>query len=310
MKIVYLMSIIALLAGCQTTREPIPSSNMGSQTARKSLLVIGEDGFLDAISRNSGAFKSLQSSLAEEMTGQGFAVYDEAAVTLNDFSRGRTRRTDAEVIDIARSANFSRIDAAAVLAIYTKQHGQGKSRKLQVRVTGRLFNVRNGRRLDAFQIQMRRPVRVAAICDSDCRSDVVRRNAGELALDLASVMAARLNGDALTSLQSGRTISDPKPEKDRVRSGFAVAYSLKFVGFSPTEMTVIEDRITNFVGFEHYQPISASLRTNEYWYETVTASAVLNRNLRHMLEEMSIAGRLTFGGNYFRVDKITVRKRR
>ncbi len=70
----------------------------------------------------------------------------------------------------------------------------------------------------------------------------------------------------------------------------------------------IEDfLVRDFQGYESHRPIYSSLRHQEYWYETCSDSARLNRNLRRMLEYMSIAGRVTFAGNTYMVEKITVR---
>ena len=86
------------------------------------------------------------------------------------------------------------------------------------------------------------------------------------------------------------------------------AYTVVLDGFDIDEVTSIEDfLVRDFQGYESHRPIYSSLRHQEYWYETCSDSARLNRNLRRMLEYMSIAGRVTFAGNTYMVEKITVR---
>ncbi|MDP6688218.1 MAG: hypothetical protein QF384_01855 [Alphaproteobacteria bacterium] len=65
------------------------------------ILIMGEDADQDTVPRNSRVFKRVLDALVNEMNDQGFNVYDETAVSLDDFAQGRSRRTDAEIIDIA-----------------------------------------------------------------------------------------------------------------------------------------------------------------------------------------------------------------
>ena len=45
----------------------------------------------------------------------------------------------------------------------------------------------------------------------------------------------------------------------------------------------------------------------EYWYETRSDPARLNRNLRLMLEHMNAPGQVAFSGNTFVVSKVATR---
>ena len=65
-----------------------------------------------------------------------------------------------------------------------------------------------------------------------------------------------------------------------------------------------------FKGYEHHRPVTQSLRTNEYWYETLSDSARLSRNLRLMLGHIDVEARVTFRGRTFQIDKLTKRKQR
>jgi hypothetical protein len=291
------------LTACQTTQD---SNSFGGE--QPNILVMGEDAGPDTVPRGNQVFKRVLDALADELNDEGFNVYDETAVSLDHFAQGRARRTDAEIIDVVRSIQRPPIDVAVIYAIYLHARGAGHTGKLYIRVAGRLLNVRNGRRLGSFELEPPQPSLVSPSCDEQCLLETVSRNAGALARDLGAVLAAKL--DRLATPERSLGAKAPAPAPKEPSGGLATAYTLVFTGFAPREMTEIEDRITAFTGYQHHRPIKSALRSHEYWYETSSASARLNRNLRHMLEAMDMQARLTFGGNQFRMEKIGARKQR
>ena len=82
-----------------------------------------------------------------------------------------------------------------------------------------------------------------------------------------------------------------------------------FIGFKADEINSIEEYFVAFSGYRKHRPIKVAMRTAEYWYETISESARLNRNLRKMLDHMDVKGRVTFAGSEFRVEKITLRSK-
>ncbi len=63
-------------------------------------------------------------------------------------------------------------------------------------------------------------------------------------------------------------------------------------------------------GYNHPRPIKPPSRHNEYWYETKSNSARLNRKLRRMMDHLDLRGRVSFAGDTFSVEKITHRRDR
>ncbi|MDP6875054.1 MAG: hypothetical protein QF521_16135 [Alphaproteobacteria bacterium] len=288
----------AFLAACQTTGPD------GFDGGQPNILVMGEDADPGTLPRLGSIFKRVQDALANELNDEGFNVYDETAVTLDNFAQGRIRRTDAEIIDIARSVQRPPIDVAVIYAIYVHGEGRGHTGKLFIRIPGRLLNVRTGRRLGNFEVELPRPANVSPRCDVDCLSEAVGRNARTLARDLGVVLAAKLDRLARSPRQSDTaSVRTGKDRSANTGGGLATAYSLHFVGFSANEMTAIEDRITNLAGFEHYRPVRTSLRSNEYWYETSATSAQMNRALRQMFKGMDHRARVSFAGSHFKLEK-------
>ncbi len=268
------------------------------------LLVMGEDADKDTVPRNSRVYKRVLDALASEMDLEGFAVYDEVAVTLDDFNQGRVRRTDAEIIDIARSVKKPPIDVAVIYAIYASAKKTSYTMKIRTRSTGRLLNVRSGQRLGNFEVELPRADNAPTNCTRECILETVGKNAKTLAHDLGVVLAKKL--DYLSPTGSG----DPAVKEGDGKKGMSNSYSLVFTGFTPDDVTRIEEYMVAFKGYQHHRPVTSSLRTNEYWYETGSEVARLNRNLRLMLEHMGTDGRVVYSGNTFTVEKLTERKKR
>jgi hypothetical protein len=272
------------------------------------ILIMGEDADEDTVPRNSRVFKRVLDALANEMDHEGFDVYDEVAVTLDNFNQGRVRRTDAEIIDIARSVKRPPIDVAVIYSIYASAKVTEYAMKIRTRVTGRLLNVRSGQRLGNFEVELPRTDHAPTDCSRECILEVVGKNAKMLAQDLGFVLAQKLNYLS----PAGRSDSgiDSGSDKNSDDYGLSNAYSLVFSGFSEREISRIEEYIVAFKGYQHHRPVSSSLRTAEYWYESDSLVSRLNRNLRLMLELMESDGRVVYSGNTFTVEKFSERKER
>lgn len=266
------------------------------------LLIMGEDADPDTVARDGRVFKRVLDALAGEMSSEGFKVYDEVAVTLDDFTQGRTRRSDAEIIDVARSVKSVPIDVAVIFSIYSGAEERAQAKKLRVRIAGRLLNVRSGRRLSNFEVESPSAVSVPSDCNRECELERIGREARGLARDLGAVLAKKL--DWLAPRRSARAEEERRIDSDdEIRSGLSSAFALTFSGFDGGEINAIEDMITAFSGYEHLRVVASSLRTHEYWYESSSGTARLNRNLRLMLDELGITARVVYAGNTFTVEK-------
>ena len=275
------------LAACTTAPQPSIAAE------KPNILILGEDADRDSIPRNSRVFKRVLNALSNQLSDEGFSVFDETAVTLDDFVQGRARRTDAEIIDVARSIKRPPIDVGVIFTIYGRYKKLRYTSKVNSRVEGRLLNVRTGQRLGNFEVTMPEDQNVPQDCNRDCLLEAVGKQAKELAQDLGAVLTTKL----------AHIVKDDTD----TASNLPTAYTLVFSGFKQDEITDIEEFITAFKGYEKHRPIRTSLRNAEYWYETKSESARLNRNLRRMLDHIGIKGRVTFAGSEFRVEKITLR---
>jgi len=281
------------------------------------VLIMGEDADKDTVPRHSRVFNRVLNALVSELSQKGFKVYDETGVSLNITNPGRVRRTDAELVTVARRVKNPPLDVIASFQIYAfaNKNAYSDIYDLSVRVAGRMMHVQTSKRLGNFEVAMG-PTDLSPLpvnCNRDCILENVGKHAKEIAHEVGIVLAEKL--DMISPKRSKSTTTtttdaDTDTPDDVVRtttdkcSGLTTAYSLRFEGFKSDEVTMIEEFVRAFKGFDHMRPVRVNLRTAEYWYETCSDSARLNRNIRLMLESMEVKARLALNGNRFKVTKI------
>ena len=291
MKAIAYVAVAAVgLGAC--TFQPSPALS-GEQP---NVMVMGEDADQDTVPCSNRIFVRALRALTEEMHLKGFDTYDETAVTLNDFVQGRCRRTDAEVIDISRSITRPPIDVVTLFSIYASAEELSYTTKIDVRVTGRMLHVPNGRHLGTFEVELAEPANAPKDCDRECLLEEVGDETRYLARELGAVLALKLDALSPTAEDAVLRGSD--------EAGLAAAYPLVFEGFTPEEINDIEEYFVAFQGYEHHRPIRCGVRICEYWYETRSDTARLKRNLTKMLDYLGVTGRIDSTASRFTVQKI------
>ena len=264
------------------------------------LLVMGEDADNDTVPRNSRVFKRVVGALANQMHDNSFDVYDETAITLDNFEQGRVRRTDAEIIDIARSIKRPPIDVAVIFSIYASAQDKGYTTKVKARIEGRLLNAKSGKRLGNFEVDSGKYWNAPAKCNRECILEIVGDKSRILANDLGAVLAEKLawmvdGGDNSGGMDRPGT------------NGMVSDYYLVFDGFSAEDFSDIEEFLVIFSGYDSHRPVEARHTRTEISYKSSIGTAKLNRNLKKMLAELDLRGTIMFEGNTFTVRKITLR---
>jgi|TARA_B100000315_G_scaffold75290_1_gene68917 hypothetical protein len=263
------------------------------------LLIMGEDADKDTVPRNSRVFKRVLDALSNQLHDEGFDVFDETAVTLENFAQGRVRRTDAELIDIARSVKRPPIDVMVMFGIYASARELSYTTKVKTRVSGRMLQVQTGQRLGNFEVESPKQWNAPKSCSRECLLEVVGKNSRILASDIGAVLAEKL-----------ASLEDGDGEAKGGGSALSQGYTIIFDGFSTDDMIDIEEYIVVFRGYKNHRPISETMRQSEIWYETTSGSARLTRNLKKMIQRIGVSARVAFSGNEYSVKKITKRKRR
>ena len=267
---------------------------------KPNLLIMGEDADEDTVPRNSRVFRRVMDALTNEIHNEGFDVYDETAVSLDDFAQGRTRRTDAEIIDIAKTIKRPPIDIAIIFSIYASARDFNYTTKIRTRVTGRILAVKSGQRLGNFEIESPREWTAAANCPRECLLETVGKYSKIIARDVGSVLAEKL-----------ASVYDYDEDGDGGRkANLANGFTLVFEGFNEEDVMDIEEYLVVFRGYERHRVAYSGRMHHEFWYETSSTATRLNRNLRKMLDHIGVSGLVRFSGNEYVVKKITKRKRR
>ncbi|MEP9390562.1 hypothetical protein [Mesorhizobium sp. KR9-304] len=290
------------------------------------LLIVGEDADRDTVPRNSRIFNRVLQAISGEMQTEGFKVYDETAVSLDVTDPSRVRRTDAELLTVARRIQDAPIDAIAVFQIYAsaEKNAFADITDLRIRIPGRLINVTTGQALGSFEVSYDAGdlPPLPPQCNRDCILENVGDEAKRIATDVGAVLASKLDvlaptGDNDASIAAAGADGSVDVQSSEVAigptskcTGLTTGYSLTFRGFDSEEYSRIEEYLVAFRGYDHHRPVKVGLTQAEYWYESCSDVARLNRNLRMMAEHMGFETRIGMVRNRFEVDKIEVPKKR
>ena len=296
MKIASILSIVSILAISCTA---LPETGFAGD--KPNLLIVGEDYDTDTIPRNNRIFKRVVNAITNEMNNMGFDVFDETAITLENFAQGRIRRNDAEVIRIAKLQTRPPLDVLVITEIYASMEKLSYTTRVKARVTGRFLSVQSGQRLGNFEVESPGTWVAPLNCSHECKLETVGKYAKSLAQEVSGVLADQL--DYLLSAQN----SEPGETKS---GGLASHYALVFEGFTPEDMMEVEEYLVIFSGYKTHRPVYTGYRRHEFWYESHIGTAKLDRNLKKILTHIDLKGRVSFSGKEYTVTKITRRKNR
>lgn len=273
----------------------VPSLAQASDLPR--LMIVGEDADPDTIPRNNRVFKRVLNAISNEMVNRGFDVKDETALTHTTHVQGRTRRNDAELIQIAKDAG---IDVLIIYSIYPNVKQNSNSVRATARIEGRLLSVWDGSRMGNFEAE---PQQYQLVPSPYSRNDVlesVGKMSKIIGADVAAVLADRLEGyypEGDGSGGGGGGVSS---------AGRIKEWTLIFDGFTDDDMLDVEDYLTIFTGYDSHRPKSNALNTSshhEIWYNTSIDSAHLKRNVVKMLRKMNMKGRVYISGQDVKIVK-------
>lgn len=311
-----------------------PSDALAAQSVN--LLIMGEDVDKDTVPRDSRVFSRVLHQMQEVLNTRGFNVKDETAITVGKFGQGRSRRTDAELIDIAKLVSTP-IDVVTIFQIFASAERLPYTTKIRVRVTGRMLQPHSGNAIGHFEVAPDDPFLSHPDCNRECLLEEVGKNAKVLGDQVADVL-----GKKLDHLKGGRggggpppRVSTPSPSGEGQKppkgagdhrpvatapapvgggtvehQGMANTYALTFISFSQQEMMKIEEYLEIFSGYQSYRPTRTQGRQYEYEYVSHIEPEKLRRNLQKTLWEIKLDGNIDFNGNRYRVEKIEFRQER
>ena len=267
---------------------------------KPNILIIGEDAAGDSVPSDSRIFKRVLDALINQMHDRGFDVYDEAILTLANKNSSQIRRTDRELIEIARASKRPPIDIVVIFQIYASTQNLASRTRINTLLMGRLLNVKTGKHLGSFEVDSGKNFNGPVECKQECILTIVGDKSRILANDLGAVLAEKLlwmnNGDEISGQNDSNSMT--------------TEYALIFDGFNAKEYMAIEEYLVIFSGYAHHRPIEIRHTRSEIWYQSTIGTAKLDRNLNKMLAELDMQSVINFEGNTFTVKRITFRNKK
>lgn len=325
------LRIVLGLAACGLAFLAAP---LAARAQTIKVLVVQEDWDKASIQRNNriqravlNTFNAALNSPAyrERMQRQhgisGMDVYDETATTIRFYGQDRARRSDEELITIARQIKNPVIDVVVLYTIYAHAVKDPYTRiaKLQLSLNYRTLDTRSGRFLGGDNIDIDRDGVPLVGCATDiadtpadehCVKEFVASHAERLARDAGNAMALRLAGllgrqygtrnpnydpndpgkmidDNGNPVHTGRIASLHKGDRC---PNIPTTFKLEYEGFSPKQMTFVEENMSQWRCALDLDTVTSSLTNMAYEYKTRANHGQTLRNIRLMLELMGLDG--------------------
>ena len=297
MGIIYTILGVFLLLVNQT-------SIVSAEGNKPNILVMAEDGDKDGIPRKNRISTLILNAIVTELDSNGFDVYDETAVTLKTHAQGRSRRTDAELIEIVKSIRKPPIDVVVFFMVYPDIERKTYTNELRLRVSGRMLGS-DGRRLGSWN--SRWPIGDEVMnLPNRCfpkGEGMSRRCLLEAIGEEAAILGAETGASLVEKL-------DIRMDARLGDDGLVRNIHLIFSGFTSPDIRDMEEYLIIFSGYKHHQAIRSSGRRHELSYETTIKTSKLERNLHKMMELLELPYELKYSGNTYSIKSKQLRKKR
>jgi len=255
------------------------------------IAVIGNDALSGTVPCGNRIFETVQSTLADQLTAQGFQVFagdTRAVATTADGGCGHDTETIVELVQAMKSPPM---DISIIYRIFPSRERQHSVQWLSARLNAEIIDVATGQALGNAEVTSHRPEALVAGCVGDCVLETASRHVRPLANDLATILAMKL-----------QTWVPPETDGPSERvAGFNVA----FTNFDADDITGAEEYLAAFRGYQTHRVVDCTISRCEYWYETTSDASRLNRNLRLMLDHLGLQGQVTQSNQGFIINKIT-----
>lgn len=279
---------------------------------RPNLLIMGEDTDANTVPRNSRVFRRVLANLSSKLHSKGYDVFDEPGVTFEGgkFEQGRSRRSNDELLGIARSIKTPPIDVVVLFSIYVQAKDKGYTTKIKVNIDGRMLHAQSGQFLGTFSVKSPKQWNAPPRCNRDCLLDTAMEYSSTLANDLGAVLEQKLSAmydpASLSGANKNHSSTTTQNSKNNQQT-IASAYNLVFDNFGPDDMLSIEEYLVIFSGYKAHRPVYSSATRSELWYQSTINTAKLSRNLQKMLAHLELRGAVQFSGNTFTIQQVTLR---
>ncbi len=301
------------VAACALGGFAFSSGSAHAQT-RLNIVMMGEDADPSSVTRTNRIFNRVQLEIMEQLNTRGHQVYDETAVSMEVTQPGRVRRMDAELIEVARAVSRPPLDVMTIFQIYASVRTSPVSdvRRLQVRVMGRMLNVRTGQSIGSFEVvgQDLPPLPPGCASSQDCILEHVGNEAKPIGSEVAAALADKLSAFVGVSARPAVVQAPPTASQQVVGppcQGLPTAYVIRLSQFNAQELSQMEGFFSAFSCFETIRPIRQSASLAEYWYESRIDQLRLTRNLQGIKDAMGVNFQIQFSGNTVSLTRIVTR---
>ena len=275
--LVLLPVVLLWLSGC--------SSQPASQPQHILVVAASEDARLSA-----NTLQRLVTSAQSQFNQAGHKAFDLTAIS------GLSRQQQAGLsraaaLDLARTSRSPALDALLYYSPNVVLNDASHRRQLKVSLDGSLIAVGSGQLLGSSSMQ--REQSLAPDCRGRCAEEAGAELLRQLAQDTAAALVSKLG-----AVRAG--------EGNRGHSG-SNGYNLVFNNFTASQLTAIEQGLSQLTGYQSHRPGYLSHTRAEYWYQSRLGSAALNREVQQLLAELGLRTSLQFSGNSLLVEQITLR---
>lgn len=247
------------------------------------VMIVGEDIDRDTIPRDSRVFKRVLNAISNTLLNEGFDVKDETALSHETHVQGRSRRSDAELVQIAKDLG---IDVLVIFSVYPNGKTNANSVRVTARVEGRLLDVHSGSRLGNFEDEPQDYQLVKAPYSRNDILEAVGKLSKVVGREVGTVLSKRLTG----------YVDQP--------GGQVLEWEMVFDNFDPDQMMQIEDYLTIFSGYDDHRPKPNGMNTSnhhEFLYRSSIDSAKLQRNIYKMLKKLNMDATVSMSQNKVKV---------
>ncbi len=276
------LAALLVLAAALLAAAPV-----GAQPIRVNVLALGSDGDPTSVPRGHRLYGRIVTQLNEALSERRFRVYDETAVTASFVDPAGGRRSDAALVDIARAVSEPPLDVVLIFNIHATARRSGITglTQPQMRVSGRMLGVRNGRVLAAFSAgENERLPGIPGSCDPDCLLERLGDMARPIVRELAQTLSVRL--EDLVAPRAPAPVAAAAPAGE---CGPAGTVMIEMRGFAAAEIERLEPFLPAFRCYDRHRRVALPDGSQAIWYEARTDAARLAADLQQALGFLQIA---------------------
>lgn len=160
-----------------------------ANSATITMIAIGEDSDKSSVKRSSEIYKRVVTELQQSLMENNIYVVDEDMISSRlgfNYSENRNKQDLIKTLSIANSTNDARVRSrfALVFSVFPNIQVMSMTKKVTVRIRAQLFDLRNQRALNSFEVKSQKPLSIPkdpSICNELCLDEKI----GDISIGLS-----------------------------------------------------------------------------------------------------------------------------